>query len=112
MMEVKELELLNCRSRPASYIMYSLIYFFVQFILLELDNQDGAKLFTKQPGRVTRLARGAGVTERDVKELISQYTKFAAVVKKMGGIKGLFKGQDFFLKWKNKKNNKIDQMDQ
>ena len=96
MTEVKELELLNCRSRPSSYIMYSLKYFFVQFILLELDNQDGAKLFTKQPGRVTRVARGAGVTERDVKELISQYTKFAAVVKTMGGIKGLFKGQDFF----------------
>ncbi len=60
----------------------------------ELDNQDGAKLFSKQPGRVTRVARGAGVTEREVKELISQYTKFAAVVKKMGGIKGLFKGGD------------------
>jgi len=60
----------------------------------ELDYQDGAKLFTKQPGRVTRVARGSGVTEREVKELISQYTKFAAVVKKMGGIKGLFKGGD------------------
>ncbi len=96
MMEVTELELLNCRNRLASYFMYSLIYFFFQFIISELDNQDGAKLFTKQPGRVTRVARGAGVTERDVKELISQYTKFAAVVKKMGGIKGLFKGQDFF----------------
>lgn len=58
----------------------------------ELDNQDGAKLFSKNPSRVTRIARGAGVTERDVKELITQYTKFAAVVKKMGGIKGLFKG--------------------
>lgn len=32
--------------------------------------------------------------EREVKELITQYTKFAAVVKKMGGIKGLFKGGD------------------
>nr|CAG4640758.1 EOG090X03VW [Eulimnadia texana] len=60
----------------------------------ELDHQDGAKLFTKQPGRVTRVARGSGVTEREVKELISQYTKFAAVVRKMGGIKGLFKGGD------------------
>lgn len=60
----------------------------------ELDNQDGAKLFSKNPSRVTRIARGAGVTERDVKELITQYTKFAAVVKKMGGIKGLFKGGD------------------
>ncbi|KOB66101.1 tRNA-nucleotidyltransferase 1, mitochondrial [Operophtera brumata] len=60
----------------------------------ELDHRDGAKLFSKQPTRITRVANGAGVTERDVKDLITQYTKFAAVVKKMGGIKGLFKGGD------------------
>lgn len=60
----------------------------------ELDNRDGAKLFSKQPGRVTRLARGSGVTEKEVKDLVAQYTKFAAVVKRMGGIKGLFKGGD------------------
>ena len=62
--------------------------------IIELDNRDGAKLFTKQSGRVIRVAQGAGVTEKEVKDLISQYTKFAAVVKKMGGIKGLFKGGD------------------
>lgn len=60
----------------------------------ELDNRDGAKLFSKQNGRVIRVAQGSGVSEREVKELITQYTKFAAVVKKMGGIKGLFKGGD------------------
>lgn len=60
----------------------------------ELDNRDGAKLFTKQPTRTIRVSRGSGVTEREVKDLISQYTKFAAVVKKMGGIKGLFKSGD------------------
>ncbi|EEB12639.1 Signal recognition particle 54 kDa protein, putative [Pediculus humanus corporis] len=60
----------------------------------ELDNRDGAKLFTKQSSRIVRVAQGAGVTEKEVKDLISQYTKFAAVVKKMGGIKGLFKGGD------------------
>ncbi|CAD6237700.1 GSCOCG00008308001-RA-CDS [Cotesia congregata] len=60
----------------------------------ELDNRDGAKLFSKQPGRITRLAHGSGVTEKEVKDLITQYTKFAAVVKRMGGIKGLFKGGD------------------
>lgn len=60
----------------------------------ELDNRDGAKLFSKQNSRAIRVAQGSGVTEREVKELISQYTKFAAVVKKMGGIKGLFKGGD------------------
>ncbi|KRT83088.1 hypothetical protein AMK59_3839, partial [Oryctes borbonicus] len=60
----------------------------------ELDSRDGAKLFSKQSGRIIRVAQGAGVTEREVKDLITQYTKFAAVVKKMGGIKGLFKGGD------------------
>ncbi|CAH0381306.1 unnamed protein product [Bemisia tabaci] len=60
----------------------------------ELDNKDGAKLFTKETGRIVRVAQGSGVTEKEVKDLISQYTKFAAVVKKMGGIKGLFKGGD------------------
>lgn len=51
-------------------------------------------MFTKQPGRIIRVSQGAGVTEREVRELISQYTKFAGVVKKMGGIKGLFKSGD------------------
>jgi len=60
----------------------------------ELDHREGAKLFSKENSRVIRVARGSGVTEREVKELISQYTKFAAVVKKMGGIKGLFKTGD------------------
>lgn len=60
----------------------------------ELDNRDGAKLFSKEKTRITRVARGSGVTEREVQDLISQYTKFAAVVKKMGGIKGLFKSGD------------------
>ncbi|XP_065200402.1 signal recognition particle subunit SRP54 [Planococcus citri] len=60
----------------------------------ELDHRDGAKIFSKQTGRYTRVAQGAGVTEKEVKDLVVQYTKFAAVVKKMGGIKGLFKGGD------------------
>jgi len=60
----------------------------------ELDEADGAKKFSKEPGRVKRVARGAGVEEREVTDLLKQYTKFAQVVKKMGGIKGLFKGGD------------------
>ena len=59
----------------------------------ELDSQLGAKLFTKQPSRITRVANGAGVSEREVRDLLNQHTKFAQVVKKMGGIKGLFKGE-------------------
>ena len=52
------------------------------------------------------MAAGAGVLEKEVQELLKQYAKFAQVgilnlelvlilhqvVKKMGGIKGLFKG--------------------
>ncbi|XP_067939398.1 signal recognition particle subunit SRP54-like [Watersipora subatra] len=58
----------------------------------ELDHLEGAKLFSKQPSRIERVARGAGVSVRDVQELLAQYTKFAQMVKKMGGMKNLFKG--------------------
>lgn len=60
----------------------------------ELDSQEGAKMFQRVPSRMQRVARGAGVSVKEVQELISQYTKFAQMVKKMGGIKGLFKGGD------------------
>ncbi|CAH0546186.1 unnamed protein product [Brassicogethes aeneus] len=75
----------------------------------ELDSRDGAKLFTKQQGRVIRVAHGSGVTEKEVKDLIAQYTKFAAVVKKMGGIKGLFKGGDMA---KNVNSNQMAKLNQ
>lgn len=60
----------------------------------ELDSHEGAKLFSRQSGRIARVARGSGVSQKDVQELLTQYTKFAQMVKKMGGIKGLFKGGD------------------
>lgn len=60
----------------------------------ELDSLDGERLFTRQTGRIQRVARGAGVSIREVNELLAQYKKFAQMVKKMGGIKGLFKGGD------------------
>uniref|UniRef100_A0A8C2L0N1 Signal recognition particle 54 kDa protein n=1 Tax=Cyprinus carpio TaxID=7962 RepID=A0A8C2L0N1_CYPCA len=72
-----------------SFLTYKLWFF-----ISELDNKDGAKLFSKQPNRIQRVARGSGVATRDVQELLTQYTKFAQMVKKMGGIKGLFKGGD------------------
>lgn len=60
----------------------------------ELDSLEGAKLFSKQSSRIQRVARGAGVSSRDVQELLTQHVKFAQMVKRMGGIKGLFKGGD------------------
>lgn len=60
----------------------------------ELDNREGDRLFRKQPGRIQRVAHGAGVSQREVNDLLTQYSKFAQMVKKMGGIKGLFKGGD------------------
>jgi len=40
---------------------------------------------------MTRVARGSGTSISDVKDLLSWYTKFSDLVKKMGGAKGLFK---------------------
>ena len=64
----------------------------------ELDGKDGAKTFAKEPNRVTRCAQGAGVMEREVNELLKQYTKFAQVIfsfKKNGWYqRTLFKGGD------------------
>lgn len=56
----------------------------------ELDSNEGGRLFNRQPGRTLRVARGAGVSQAEVKLLLQQHTKFYSVVKKMGGIKGLF----------------------
>jgi len=57
----------------------------------ELDHKDGAKFVTKTPGRVSRVARGSGTLPKEVNELLMQHGKFAQMVKKMGGMKGLFK---------------------
>jgi signal recognition particle subunit SRP54 len=58
----------------------------------ELDSPIAQKMFKAEPTRVTRIARGAGVTVRDVQDLLMQYGKLAQLVKKMGGMKNLFKG--------------------
>uniref|UniRef100_A0A0M3HN49 Signal recognition particle 54 kDa protein n=2 Tax=Ascaris TaxID=6251 RepID=A0A0M3HN49_ASCLU len=61
---------------------------------LELDHPKANDLFSKEPGRVQRVARGSGTSVSDVKELLTQYKKFADMVKKMGSMKGLFKNGD------------------
>ena len=71
-------------------VIHFLIY--ILSIPSELDSLDGERLFSKQAGRTQRVARGAGVSVKEVNELLTQYKKFAQMVKKMGGIKGLFKG--------------------
>lgn len=60
----------------------------------ELDSKEGTKLFKNQKTRIERVAQGSGVKTSEVTELLVQYGKFAQVVKKMGGIKGLFKSGD------------------
>jgi len=75
----------------------------------ELDNREGAKFFSRQAGRIQRVARGAGVSIKEVQELLTQYTKFAAIVKKMGGIKGLFKGGDMAKNVNQVQMNKLNQ---
>lgn len=55
----------------------------------ELDG-DG-KIFASQPGRKLRVARGSGSLPEDVEVLLAQHKKFAQLIKKLGGNKGLFK---------------------
>ena len=45
--------------------------------------------------------------EREVQELLKQYAKFSQVVKKMGGIKGLFKGGDMNRQVSSSINNNL-----
>ena len=59
----------------------------------ELDAPNGKRLFDRQPSRSMRVARGSGSSVREVEDLLKQYGRFAELVKKMGGMKGLFKGE-------------------
>lgn len=63
----------------------------LQGFFSELDHPKANDLFSKEPGRVQRVARGSGTATSEVKELLTQYKKFADMVKKMGSMKGLFK---------------------
>jgi len=60
----------------------------------ELDHSKANDLFSKEATRLSRVARGSGTSITEVKDLLSQYKKFADMVKKMGSMKGLFKGND------------------
>jgi len=60
----------------------------------ELDSYEGHKLFNREPTRIARVARGSGVHEWEVKELLGLHDKFSQMVKKMGSMKGLFKNGD------------------
>ncbi|KAK9761146.1 Signal recognition particle [Basidiobolus ranarum] len=55
----------------------------------ELDG-DG-KVFSQQPSRIVRVARGSGTRVEEVDMLLVQFKQFAQMVKKMGGNKGMLK---------------------
>ena len=70
----------------------TLHFWYHTFTIVELDHPNDKRVFDRQASRVARVARGSGTSIREVEELIKQYGKFAELVKKMGGMKGLFKG--------------------
>ncbi|KAL0089334.1 SRP54-type protein [Phycomyces blakesleeanus] len=53
----------------------------------ELDGDS--KVFEKDHSRVIRVARGSGTSVHEVEEILSQYKRFAEMVKTMGGKGGL-----------------------
>ena len=54
----------------------------------ELDSS--AELFWREPSRVYRIARGAGVTVQEVEELLHQHKTMSGMVKGLGGPNGIF----------------------
>ncbi|KAF0988312.1 hypothetical protein HZS_2292, partial [Henneguya salminicola] len=60
----------------------------------ELDSQLGSKIFTKTPSRMTRIAKGSGSSTKDIQLLLSQYSRFSEMIKKVSSIKGVYKGND------------------
>jgi len=64
--------------------MKRMIYICDSMTEKELDS-DG-KIFTEQPARMTRVARGSGTSVREVEELLSQQQMMAGMAKKMKGM--------------------------
>ena len=59
--------------------------------MTEKELHSDGKMFKQQTSRIYRVAMGSGTMVREVEEMLMQCTKFAEVVKKMGGSKGLLK---------------------
>lgn len=69
-----------------------MIYICDSMTTKELDS-DG-RLFTEQPTRMTRVARGSGTSVQEVEEMLTQQRMMAGVAKKMGGgLKNMQKAQ-------------------
>ncbi|KAI9828398.1 MAG: Signal recognition particle [Thelocarpon impressellum] len=72
--------------------MKRMIYMTDSMTAAELDS-DG-KLFTSQPSRLTRVARGSGTSVREVEDLLAQHRLMAGMARKMkGGIAGMQRAQ-------------------
>jgi signal recognition particle subunit SRP54 len=59
--------------------------------MTEKELSSDGKILKQQPTRIYRVAMGSGTLVREVEEMLQQCTKFAEIVKKMGGSKGLLK---------------------
>jgi signal recognition particle subunit SRP54 len=42
--------------------------------------------------RIKRISKGAGVTEKDVRDLLKQYKQSKKLIRKFGGMKGMKRG--------------------
>ena len=57
------------------------------YVHIELDGDN--KAFEKDRSRIVRVAQGSGTSVHEVEEILTQYTRFAQMVKTMGGKSGL-----------------------
>lgn len=84
-------ELVQMGDKEGTMTMKRFMCMFDSMTTMELES-DG-KLFKEQPTRITRVSKGSGTQYKEVEMLLLQCTKFAEMVKKIGGAKGLLKKQ-------------------
>jgi len=64
-----------------------------KYMLQSMTPQEREKPEIINESRIRRIARGSGTSEAEVRELLQQYFKAKKMMKQLGGLKGLKRGQ-------------------
>ena len=62
-------------------------------IIQSMSKQERENPEIVSGGRIARVAKGSGKTENEVRELLNQYSQTKKMVKSLGGMKGLQRGE-------------------
>ena len=63
-----------------------------KYIIQSMTKEERENPEIIHASRIKRIARGAGVSEKDVRDLLKQYKQSKRLIKKLGGMKGMKRG--------------------